>query len=139
MSLHETIVDLSTNKQSAKLSLYKSFSFTMGAALTIAFLFACYQLYYVWQRLYLEQWEFMWVLEVGFWQILYTFVFFVIMYLWKPSSHSKRYAFMQQIGTDEVFDELEAFDNELGPDHPDEDMEPKFTMDEEDEEEATKV
>merc|ERR1719457_410369 len=87
---------------------------TLGFALVIAFLFACYQLYYIWGALYLEQWQYMWVMEVGFWQILYTGVFFIIMALWRPNAHSKEYAYMQQIQTTEdAMDDVEAFD---GPD-----------------------
>jgi len=114
VSLHKTVIELATQKQSSKLSLYRNLAFTLGFALVIAFLFACYQLYYIWGALYLEQWQYMWVMEVGFWQILYTGVFFIIMALWRPNAHSKEYAYMQQIGTTEdALDDVEAFD---GPD-----------------------
>jgi len=114
VSLHQTVIELTTQKQSSKLNLYRNFSFTLGFALVIAFLFACYQLYYIWGALYLEQWQYMWVMEVGFWQILYTAVFFIIMFLWRPNKHSKDYAFMQQIPKD--LDDDEEFDTGLGPD-----------------------
>lgn len=131
VSLHKTIVELQQKKQAQKLSLYKRFSWTMGLALAVAFIFACYQLYYVWQKLYLEQWEMMWVLEVGFWQILYTLVFFVIMFLWRPLKNFKDYAYMQQIETkDEI---AEDFEEEFGPDTMENEVEARFTIDEEDE------
>jgi len=114
ISLHKTVIELTTQKQSSKLGLYRNFAFTLGFALVIAFMFACYQLYYIWGALYLEQWQYMWVMEVGFWQILYTGVFFIIMFLWRPNAHSKQYAYMQQIQTNEdAVDDVEAFD---GPD-----------------------
>eukprot|EP00494_Astrolonche_serrata_P030146 UN30413 len=71
VSLHTTVIELTSQKQSSKLSLYRNFSFTLGFALVVAFLFACYQLYYIWSSLYLEQWQYMWVMEVGFWQMLF--------------------------------------------------------------------
>jgi len=114
VSLHQTVIELTTQKQSSKLSLYRNFSFTLGFALVIAFLFACYQLYYIWGALYLEQWQYMWVMEVGFWQILYTVVFFIIMFLWRPNQHSKDYAFMQQIPKDA--EDAEEFETGLGAD-----------------------
>jgi len=114
VSLHKTVIELAAQKQSSKLSLYRNLAFTLGFALLIAFLFACYQLYYIWGALYLDQWQYMWIMEVGFWQILYTAVFFIIMSLWRPNSHSKEYAYMQQLQTNEdESDDVEAFD---GPD-----------------------
>jgi len=128
VSLHKTIVELQQKKQAQKLSLYKKFSWTMGSALAVAFLFACFQLYYVWQRLYLEQWQMIWFLEVGFWQILYTLVFFVIMFLWRPLKNFKDYAYMQELETQDQIDE--EFEEEFGPDTVDDEVEAKFTIEE---------
>jgi len=131
VSLHKTIVELQQKKQAQKLSLYRQFSWTMGLALSVAFIFACYQLFYVWQKLYLDQWQLMWVLEVGFWQILYTLVFFVIMFLWRPLKNFKDYAYMQEIETKDQIDE--EFEEEFGPDTVAcSEVEAKFTIDEED-------
>ena len=48
--------------------------------------------------------------------MLFTGVFFIIMFLWRPSKHSKEYAFMQQLQTNE--DDLEDAEDEFvqGPD-----------------------
>lgn len=137
VSLHKTIAELQKKRQAQKLSLYKRFSWTMGLALSVAFLFACYQLYYVWQKLYLEQWHLIWVLEVGFWQILYTVVFFVIMFLWRPLKNLKDYADMQELETQDQIDE--EFEEEFGPDTVDDDIDGKFTIEEEDEFDDTKI
>jgi len=134
VSLHKTIVELQKKKQARKLSLYKKFSWTMGLALAAAFFFACYQLYYVWQQLYLEQWNMVWMLEVGFWQILYTAVFFVIMFFWRPVKNFKDYAYMQELETQDQIDE--DFEDELGPDTVAEEVEAKFTIEDD---EDTKV
>jgi len=127
-SLNTTISELHQNRQAQKLSLYKRFSWTMGISLFLAFLFACYQLYYVYNKQYLVHWEMMWVLEVGFWQVLYSIVFFSIMFLWRPVKNFKDYAFMQELETKDEIDE--EFEDEFGPDGPcDEvEMEARFTI-----------
>jgi len=133
VSLHKTIVELQQKGQNQKLSLYRRFAWTMGLALAVAFLFACYQLYYVWQKLYLEQWEMMWILEVGFWQILYTLVFCVIMFLWRPVENFKEYAYMEELETVEDIDE--EFAQEFAPESMDAGVEAKFTIEEDFEDE----
>lgn len=111
-SLNNTILNLLQKKQSAKLALYKRFSWCLGIALAVAFIFACYQFYYVWMKLYLANWQIMWVLEVGFWQVLFTIVFLSIMVLWRPSKHASRYAYAQELATEET-DDAEVFENNL--------------------------
>jgi len=69
-----------------------------------------------------------WVLEVGFWQILYTLVFFVIMFLWRPLKNFKDYAYMQELETQDQIDE--EFEEEFGPDTVDDEVEAKFTIEE---------
>jgi len=112
-SLNSTITSLVQKRQSAKLALYKKFSWVLGTALAVAFVFACYQLYYVWMKLYLVNWQIMWVLEVGFWQALFTAVFFAIMFLWRPSKHASRYAYAQELATDDV-DDADVFEEDFG-------------------------
>ena len=54
--------------------------------------------YYVLQQLYFAEWERLWFMEVGFWQILFSVIFFAIMILWRPSEHFKRYGESLQLG-----------------------------------------
>jgi len=112
-SLSGTIADLKRERQLAKLVLFEKFSWCLGLSLSLAFVFACYQLYYVWMKQYLENWRIMWIMEVGFWQILFTIVFFSIMVLWRPSKHSSEYAYSQQIATEDM-DDAEMFEDTLG-------------------------
>jgi len=112
-SLNTTITFLVQKRQSFKLALYKRFSWVLGTALAVAFVFACYQLYYVWMKLYLVNWQIMWVLEVGFWQALFTAVFFAIMVLWRPSNHASRYAYAQELATEDV-DDADVFEDDFG-------------------------
>jgi len=112
-SLNDTVAQLKQKRQMAKLRLYKKFSCCLGVSLAAAFVFACYQLYYVWMKLYLENWRVMWILEVGFWQMLFTVIFLCIMILWRPSRHASKYAYSQQIATEDV-DDAEMFEDNLG-------------------------
>jgi len=105
VSLHKTVIELTAQRQSKKLTLYKNFSFILGFALILAFLFACFQLYYIYDELYVKQWPYMWLLEVGFWQVLFLLFTVVLMILWRPSAHSKEYAFHHQVQTDEGTEE----------------------------------
>lgn len=52
-------------------------------------------------------------MEVGFWQMLFTVIFFCIMILWRPSRHASKYAYSQQIATEDV-DDAEMFEDTLG-------------------------
>ncbi|ETO10142.1 hypothetical protein RFI_27235, partial [Reticulomyxa filosa] len=118
VSLNRTIEMLKIRKQSAKLQLYKSFSIVLVAALIAAIAFAVYEMYYVLKELYFAEWDRLWFMEVGFWQILFTVIFISIMILWTPSQHSKTYAYASQIGQEEHDDE----DNEDGVDEDEDDI-----------------
>merc|ERR1719334_76610 len=62
-SLHNTVANLKKTRQLAKLVLFEKFTVCLGFSLTVAFGFACFQLYYVWKKLYLQYWNSMWVME----------------------------------------------------------------------------
>lgn len=111
-SLKGTIAQLKQERQMAKLRLFKKFSWCLAVALGVAFLVTCFQLFYVGMRLYLSSWQFMWILEVGFWQVLYTGLLFCIMILWRPSKHAPKYAHSTQIATEE--DDTGIFEDNFG-------------------------
>jgi len=112
-SLKDTVSTLKKKRQVAKLGIYKKFSWCLGVSLAIALVFACFQFYYVWMKLYIEHWKIMWIQEIGFWQVLFTFLFFSIMTLWRPSRHASKYAYAQQIATEENED-ADMFEDTLG-------------------------
>eukprot|EP00484_Ammonia_sp_Unknown_P025635 CAMPEP_0197031360 /NCGR_PEP_ID=MMETSP1384-20130603/10389_1 /TAXON_ID=29189 /ORGANISM="Ammonia sp." /LENGTH=556 /DNA_ID=CAMNT_0042460877 /DNA_START=34 /DNA_END=1704 /DNA_ORIENTATION=- len=107
VSLNKTIEQLKIRRQSAKLQLYKSFTLVLVITLIAAITFAIYEMYYVLKELYFAQWQKLWFMEVGFWQILFSSIFITIMILWRPSEHFKRYAYYNQGTTLDV-------DNEYG-------------------------
>jgi len=113
ISLNNTLAQLKQKRQNAKLRLFKKFSCCLAVSLVVAFVVACFQLYYIGMKLYLRWWKFMWILEVGFWQVLYTVVLFCIMTWWRPSRHAAQYAYSQQIATEEL-DDADMFEDTLG-------------------------
>ena len=85
-------------------------------------------------------------MEVGFWQILFSVIFFAIMILWRPSEHFKRYGESLQLGNEDnedMFDSMpkpdtmgdddDISDGETGDDSNDDSrdngMQAKFTID----------
>merc|ERR1711964_569439 len=111
------------------------FTWVLGGALVAALIFACYQMYYVYRVLYMTNWSEMWFMDIGFWQMLYTGVFFAIMILWRPSQAAKRYAYSQQLATDDTL-EAEAFDDELSDEDITAGEKARFTIDDDDEDQA---
>merc|ERR1740123_1800950 len=96
VALNQTIEQLKVRRQTAKLQLYKAFTLCLVATLMAAITFAVYEMYYVLKELYFAQWQQLWFMEVGFWQILFTAIFLTICVLWRPSEHFKRYAYYNQ-------------------------------------------
>merc|ERR1712244_4636 len=112
VSLNKTIEQLKIRRQSAKLQLYKSFTWVLVITLIAAITFAVYEMYYVLKELYFAQWQKLWFMEVGFWQIFFSSIFITIMILWRPSEHFKRYAYYNQGTTQDVDNEYGDYDKE---------------------------
>merc|ERR1712176_239870 len=112
VSLNKTIEQLKIRRQSAKLQLYKSFTLVLVVTLIAAITFAIYEMYYVLKELYFAQWQKLWFMEVGFWQILFSSIFITIMILWRPSEHFKRYAYYNQGTTNDMADDAEYGDGD---------------------------
>lgn len=97
VSLSRTLTDLKAKQQMAKLYLYQRFTWVLVASLVSAVAFAIYQVYYTANDLWRSQWGRIWLIEGGFWTILYTLVLVAVVTLWRPSPHSKDYAFRHQV------------------------------------------
>jgi len=162
VALNRTIEQLKVRRQTAKLQLYKAFTLCLVATLMAAITFAVYEMYYVLKELYFAQWQQLWFMEVGFWQILFTAIFITIMVLWRPSPHFKKYAYYNQGPSGEHADEYGDADDEEAADinapetfadnikrrkrdetedtgrdgAGDDDSTPRFAIDDEDEDEA---
>lgn len=64
----------------------------------------------------LKDWKELW-LDEGFWHILFSFILFVIIILWRPSNNSQRFAFTPlldeevDLDDDDEAQETEVFDS----------------------------
>jgi len=122
VSLNRTIEMLKIRKQTAKLALYKSFTLVLVSALIAAIAFAIYEIYYVLKELYFAEWDRLWFMEVGFWQILFTIIFITIMILWLPSEHNKSIVGSLQLTSNEDDDDEDEEDENDDEDDDEEDM-----------------
>ncbi len=129
VALSGLLQQLEERKQVAKLGLYKQFSNVLVASLVICAVFAAYQIYFV-SNNFIEktwQWQVVWLIDGGFWNLQYTLLLFAILVLWRPSENARRYAYAQQISGDDTDVQLDGFGDEddgVGHEHaaPDEDL-----------------
>jgi hypothetical protein len=110
VALYEVTAYLKGRRQDTKLKLYETFTGWLFVSLAAALAFACYQIYFMTSHQMLVHWDLLWLLEGGFWEMLYFCMLLSIAWLWKPSTDSKRYAYMQVIPTED-----EDFTLEMGP------------------------
>jgi len=62
------------------------------------------------QRGLIQNWKEYWLSDDIFWNVLFTMILIVIMFLWRPTVNNSRYAFSPLLDTDE--DESEETINE---------------------------
>lgn len=110
IALFEVTAQLKQKRQDMKLRLYEWFTRLLVLSLCSALAFAMYQIYFMMSQQMTENWDMLWLLDGGFWEILYACMLLAIAVLWKPSRDSKRYAYMQVVPDDD-----EDFTLELGP------------------------
>jgi GOST, seven transmembrane domain len=107
IELKQLTSTLRSRRQMQKLKLYTNFLRLLFASFGAAVGFCCYQFYW----LYLQDinliWEKHWLLEYGFWTMLYSVLLFGIMFLWLPNKNNQRFAYAQLGTEDSDGDELE--------------------------------
>ncbi|XP_027861895.1 transmembrane protein 87A isoform X2 [Xiphophorus couchianus] len=112
VSLAQTIKTLKLRRNAVKLSLYRHFTNTLIFAVIASIIFMAWSA----KKLHLadcqSDWIEVWV-EDAFWRFLFSFVLFVIMFLWRPSANNQRYAFTPLIddSEDEDIEEFIASSN----------------------------
>jgi len=91
-SLNTIIASLKTRRQDNKRNLYIAFRGVLIAAGVVGTVWSLFFAYAVVNNWMETHWEKFYLLE-GFWDILYYAIIVCIMYLWVPSSNSKRYSY----------------------------------------------
>ncbi|MES1911422.1 MAG: hypothetical protein MHM6MM_003851 [Cercozoa sp. M6MM] len=122
VALSRTIVHLQHQRQTAKLAHFRKFTKLLSGSLIVAFLLSFWHVFYVSSGRASERWSNAWFYENGAWVVLYSAVLFGVMYLWRPTEHSKDYAYAQQLPMSGDVDmaDLHGYDAERGGDALDE-------------------
>lgn len=91
-SLVRTMRTLKLRKNTVKLSVYKSFTYTLLFALIASLLFAFWSLATFQLGDCIKNWRELWLDDV-FWPLLFSLLLLMIMILWRPSGSNLRYAY----------------------------------------------
>jgi len=103
-ALGNTIEQLQTRKQEAKLGLYSRFQKVLIASVALSVGWSMYYLYVIISNKIQSQWESRWIYD-GFWDVIYLMVLVPIMILWRPTMNSQQYEYSKVAGDDFYDDE----------------------------------
>jgi hypothetical protein len=125
VSLYDVVAHLEERKQTIKLHLYRKFLVVIGVCLVFSLGWVIFQMYFLYSDAFTTQWEYAWVFD-AYWYVLSFVVLAAIMALWRPTENSMRYAYTEQLSTneDDNFDGIELDDASA----------PAFSIDDEEDE-----
>ncbi|CAN7999950.1 unnamed protein product, partial [Ixodes hexagonus] len=104
-SLSQTTRTLRLRRNVVKLSLYRHFTNTLIFAVLASIVFMVWVTFDHRTVECLTDWKELWFDE-GYWQLLFSVVLLVIMFLWRPTNNNQRYAFTPLLDApDDEFDE----------------------------------
>ncbi|XP_042144501.1 transmembrane protein 87A [Ixodes scapularis] len=104
-SLSQTTRTLRLRRNVVKLSLYRHFTNTLIFAVLASIVFMVWVTFDHRTVECLTDWKELWFDE-GYWQLLFSVVLLVIMFLWRPTNNNQRYAFTPLLdAADDEFDE----------------------------------
>jgi hypothetical protein len=114
--LVQTIRQMRIRRNVAKFNLYRHFSNLLIIIICASIVFMAWSIYsHKWTSC-LENWQDMWV-DNTFWHILFSSILLVIMWLWRPSKNSIRYAYSPVLDADQEGllsdDEVDANEEEI--------------------------
>jgi len=95
--LTRTLAQLSTRRQSAKLLLYRRFSYVLITSIGVSALWVCWQMVAIVIDNLDERWASLWIFD-AFWHLLYFAILLAICYLWSPNKNNLQYAYMDELG-----------------------------------------
>ncbi|XP_028922286.1 transmembrane protein 87A-like [Ornithorhynchus anatinus] len=108
VSLVQTMKLLRLRRNVVKLSLYRHFTNTLIFAVIASVIFIIWTTKTFRLAKCQSDWRELWI-DDAFWRFLFSLVLLVIMFLWRPSANSQRYAFMPLVedGSEEEEEEEE--------------------------------
>lgn len=99
--LTRTLLQLSARRQSAKLRLYKRFSYLLITSVIVSGLWACLQMFVIVRANLDEHWASLWVFDAG-WHMLHFIILGTACYLWSPSKNNLTYACTDELPLDGI-------------------------------------
>jgi hypothetical protein len=111
-SLLRTIIRLDQRGQTAKLALYRSFERVLALSAALSVLMSVLNVYAVISGWLVGHWYDNWTFKAG-WHALYFFLLAAMMVLWRPSQHSRKYAYRSQVPRVDAPDEDGEFGLEM--------------------------
>ena len=97
LHLTKTISDLEARNQTAKLRLFKRFRALVLGSLFVAFFFEVWRFIWIRADLTFSKWSSAWFFSGGFDDLLFTFIIFATLFLWRPQPHAATYANVHQV------------------------------------------
>jgi len=105
--LTATLSQLTSRRQSAKLLLYRRFSYVLLASVVVSVVWVCWQMATILSDSLDQRWATLWLFD-AFWHVLYFVLLLAVCSLWSPSKNNLQYAYMDEVGQE---DELQAADH----------------------------
>ncbi|CAG2218624.1 Transmembrane protein 87B,Transmembrane protein 87A [Mytilus edulis] len=99
-SLVQTTRTLRLRRNVVKLSLYRHFTNLLIFAVLSSVIFMLWSLVTHKLKKCITDWEEIWI-DDAFWHLLFSVILLVMMFLWRPSANSQRYAFSPLLDADE--------------------------------------
>ena len=111
-SLVQTTRTLRLRRNVVKLSLYRHFTNLLIFAVLSSVIFMLWSLIQHRIKNCITDWQEIWIQD-AFWHLLFSVILLIMMFLWRPSENSQRYAFSPLLDADEEDDDTtmnDAFD-----------------------------
>jgi len=99
-SLVSTIRTLRMRRNVIKLTLYRHFSNALAFGILSCVAFEVWWIHLTKEGC-IQNWKEYWLSDDIFWNVLFTMILIVIMFLWRPTVNNSRYAFSPLLDTDE--------------------------------------
>jgi len=108
--LSRTLSQLTSRKQSAKLTLYRRFSSVLILSIVLSALWVTWQMAVIITNSLDDRWDSLWIFD-AFWHVLYAGILMAIAFLWSPNKNNLQYAYADELLQDDD-DEEDGEDGE---------------------------
>ena len=113
VAVSQTLAQLSSRRQSAKLRLYRRFSHVLLLLLLLSGGWVAWQMLFILGGALDAHWSRLWTFD-AFWHVLYFGVLATICVLWSPSKENLQYAYMDELAMDDADGGAHAEDEDGG-------------------------